>query len=70
MNQSPFRCFATSATYPLLKTNAPSLVSNEEWVKRLLLLYKWPVQPYVPLFSLATTANAYCHFPPVRLAYF
>ena len=33
---------------PTFKSNALHLVSNEGWVKRLLLLYKQLIQPYVP----------------------
>ena len=37
---------------PTLKTNVLCLVNNEEWLKRILLLYKWIIQPYVSLLWL------------------
>ena len=60
MNQSPFKCFATCTTHPLLKNNALRLVSNKGHLKRLLLLHKQILKP-----SMAVAGDAFCHFPPV-----
>ena len=37
--------FSTRTTHPFLKLKVLCLVSYEGWVKRLLLLYKWLIQP-------------------------
>ena len=45
---------------PTFKTKALRLVTNEGRLKRILLLYKWLIQP-----CLAVTGYAFRHFPPV-----
>ena len=49
---------------PTFKSNALHLVSNEGWLKCLLLLYMRMANTASPQFSLAITGNAFCHFPP------
>ena len=44
--------FNPTSDTPTFKTNALCLVSNEEWLKRLLLLYKRIIQPYLSLIWL------------------
>ena len=44
--------FAPPYDTPTFKTNALRLVSNEGWVKLLLLLYKRLIQPYLSLLLL------------------
>ena len=43
---------------PTFKTKVLRLVTNKEWLKCLLLLYKRLIQPYLSL--------VWRHFPPVR----
>ena len=42
---------------PTFKTNALRLVSNEGWLKRLLLLYTGLIQPYLSLLWLQLATN-------------
>ena len=60
MNQSLFKYFGYLYDTPTFKTNAFRLLSNEGWLKRLLLLYKQIIQSYLGL-----TGNVFHHIPLV-----
>ena len=60
-----FTIFHTYGT-PAFKIKALCLVSNERWVKRLLLQYKWLIQPYLSLLRLKLAAYFVTQVMPIN----
>ena len=50
---------------PTFKTKVLRLVINEGWLKRLLLLYKWLIQPYLSLLWLLLTTHFVTRVTPI-----
>ena len=50
---------------PTYKTKALHLASNEARVKRLLLLYKWQIQPYLSLVWLLLATHFVTRVTPI-----
>ena len=63
MNHSPFKCFATHATHPLLKLMC--LINSKGWVKHLFLLYKRLIRPYFSLLWQCISPLSTCTTHPL-----